>query len=86
MRQSARPRRSIILWWSHGPFDYTPRSARAEARGVTLQRHNNGHDHEMPPRLMEHKEWSWLFSPEPLTEEEQWLCMGMRQPPQAPRL
>lgn len=86
VRQSARPRRSIILWWSHGPFDYTPRSVKAQSRGVALQRHNNGHDSELPPRLLQHKEWGWLFSPELLTEEEEWLCMGVRKLPQAPRL
>ena len=68
VRQSERPRRSVILWWSHGPVDYTsqPRPTR----------HNNGHDMALPRRLREHERWGWLFSQEPLSPQERWIVTG----------
>ena len=73
VRQSHRPRRSIILWWGHGPQNYTP---RGQARQIT-KRHNNGHDMALPARLPAHTEWGWLFSQEPLSAEENWVVNGI---------
>ena len=73
VRQSDRPRRSVILWWGHGPQNYTP---RGQARQIT-KRHNNGHDMALPARLPAHPEWGWLFSQEPLSAEENWVVNGI---------
>ena len=86
VRQSERPRRSIILWWTHGPVDYTPREQKGRPYS---QRHNNGHDMALPARLLRHPRWAYLFSSKPLSEEEEWLCLGIRKPQQplgGPRL
>ena len=81
VRQSSRPRRSIILWWTHGPQAYPPLTERRPddpaIRGV---------NRALPPRLLEHPEWSWLFSQAPLTEEERWVTLGRGAPPAAARL
>lgn len=61
--------------WTHGPVDYTPRWQRREL----TERHNNGHDMALPARLVDHPLFGYLFSPTPLTEEEEWVCLGIRR-------
>ena len=76
VRRSMRARRSIILWWSHGPQNYAPApESLTKAAAVA------GVNRTMPKRLTEHTKIGWLWSQEPLTAEQRWTCLGIGPPP-----
>ena len=74
VRQSDRPRRSIILWWTHGPQTRPPMQPPPIGRNSVV----HGPKRALPPRLMENEEWNWLWRDEPLSAEEQWRCLGVK--------
>jgi hypothetical protein len=63
VRQSPRPRRSIILWWTHGPQKY-PEPVR--------------HSRGLPNSLTEHPWYGFLFSQKPLNDKDRWLTLGRK--------
>ena len=75
VRQSLSARRSIILWWSHGPQNRPPFEPWLSSPPSTKEIH--GPHRALPPRLTESTEWGWLFDERPLSTQEKWDVLGV---------
>jgi ectoine hydroxylase-related dioxygenase (phytanoyl-CoA dioxygenase family) len=83
VRRSQRPRRSIILWWTHGPTQRPPYERWLSDPPRTQQ--VGGPQRALPPRLTQSAERGWLFDERPLSRADKWRTRGELEPAQ-PRL
>ena len=75
VRQSLSARRSIILWWSHGPQNRPEFEPWLSDPPPTKE--IRGPHRALPPRLTESEQWGWLFDERPLSEAEKWRVLGV---------
>lgn len=75
VRQSLRARRSIILWWSHGPQNRPPYENWLS--NPQPPKEVSGPHRALPPRLAESTDWGWLFDERPLTDAQKWRVLGV---------
>jgi hypothetical protein len=74
VRQSLRARRSIILWWTHGPQN---RPAFEDwLADPPRTKEVTGPHRALPPRLTEDPELNWMFDERPLSDAEKWQMLG----------